>query len=162
MTSHTGVPGPRTNANTGRIAFRDGFGGVATRRPTALVVENDFGSKVALTALLERVKMNVVAVASGHTALDALADRDDIAIVLMDIMMPIMDGYETMTVIRKRSRFADLPIIAVTAKDGVGERERCLAAGASDYVPKPVDTATLLAAVAAWMKPEEAAPATDW
>ena len=106
--------------------------------------------------------MSVVAVETGHTALDAFAERDDIAIVLMDIVMPIMDGYETMTAIRKRPRFAKLPIIAVTGKDTAGERERCIAAGASDYIPKPNDTPVLLSAIAAWMAPEEPTPSARW
>ena len=76
-------------------------------------------------------------------------------IVLMDIMMPVMDGYETMTEIRKRPRLTDLPIVAVTGKVADGERERCLAAGASDYIPKPVDTAELLEALSVWL------PGTD-
>ncbi len=86
--------------------------------------------------------------------MDVLAGRDDIAVVLMDIRMPIMDGYETMRAIRKLPRCADLSTIAVTAKDGVGERERCLDAGASDYIPKPIDTPELLTAIRAITKPQ--------
>ncbi len=95
------------------------------------------GSKLALAALLKRIRLSVVAVESGHTALDALAERDDIAIVLMDILMPI---------------------IAVTGKDTAGERARCIAAGASDYIAKPIDTPVLLTAIATSMTPEEPAP----
>jgi CheY-like chemotaxis protein len=114
---------------------------------TALVVEDDYGSRLALTALLKRGRLTVVAADSGQAALDTLEQRDDVGIVLMDIMMPVMDGYQTMTAIRERPRHADLPIIAVTAKDGQGEREWCLAAGASHYLPKPVEAAKLLTAV---------------
>jgi CheY-like chemotaxis protein len=67
----------------------------------------------------------------------------------MDVMMPIMDGYETMRAIRERPRLAALPIIAVTAKDSAGERERCIEAGASQFIPKPIDTSELLSAIAA-------------
>jgi len=108
--------------------LRPGFGGRAAADTLALVVEDDYGSRVALTALLERIKVAVVAADSGHAGLDVLAQRNDIAFVLMDIMMPIMDGYDTMRAVRKLPRYADLPIIAVTAKDGAGERERCIEA----------------------------------
>ncbi len=117
---------------------------------TALIVDDDFRNIFALTALLERGGLTVVPAQSGQEALAILEGRDDIDIVLMDIMMPVMNGYEAMTAIRSRPRFADLPILAVTGKVVGGERERCLAAGASDYIPKPVDTAELLAALAAW------------
>jgi CheY-like chemotaxis protein len=132
-----------------RTAFRAGFGGPSQADTTALVVEDDYHSKIALTALLERLKVTVVAADSGHAALDVLAERDDIAFVLMDVMMPIMDGYETMRAIRERPRLAALPIIAVTAKDSAGERERCIEAGASQFIPKPIDTSELLSAIAA-------------
>jgi CheY-like chemotaxis protein len=131
-----------------RRAFRAGFGGYAQAATTALVVEDNHGSKLALTALLERNKVTVIATDSGHGALDVLAERDDIAFVLMDVAMPIMDGYETMRAIRERPRHAALPIIAVTARDAAGERERCIEAGASEYISKPIDTEELLAAIA--------------
>jgi CheY-like chemotaxis protein len=145
-----------------RTAFRPGFGGPAPADRTALVVENDYGSRTAMTALLERVRLTVVAAESGHSALDVLAERDDIAVVLIDIMMPIMDGYETMRAVRKLPRYAELPIIAVTAKDGIGERERCLEAGASGFITKPVDTAELLATIGACTAPGGPPPTTDW
>jgi CheY-like chemotaxis protein len=119
----------------------------AAHGTTALVVEDDFRSRLALTALLERGRLTVVEANSGPAALETLQERDDVGIVLMDIMMPVMDGYETMTAIREQPQHADLPIIAVTAKDGQGERERCLAAGATHYLPKPVEAAKLLTAV---------------
>jgi CheY-like chemotaxis protein len=82
-----------------------------------------------------------------------LDERSDIQIVLMDIMMPVMNGYETMAEIRSRPQYAELPIIAVTSKVMGKERERCLAAGASDYMPKPVDTAELLAVLDRFLEP---------
>jgi CheY-like chemotaxis protein len=91
--------------------------------------------------------MTVVAADSGPGALDILEHRVDIGIVLMDIMMPVMDGYEAIAAIRKRPQSAELPIIAVSGKVVAGERERCIAAGASDYIPKPIDTAALLTAI---------------
>ena len=115
-----------------------------------LLVDDEFRNIFALTALLERGAMEVLAAQSGPEALTMLEDHDDVDIVLMDIMMPGMDGYETMTAIRDRPEHAQLPIVAVTGKVVGGERERCLAAGASDYIPKPVDTAQLLAALHDW------------
>jgi CheY-like chemotaxis protein len=115
-----------------------------------LIVDDDFRNIFALTALLERGKLDVVAAESGPDALAILEQRSDIDIVLMDIMMPGMDGYETMEAIRRLPRLAELPIIAVTGKVVGGERARCLAAGASDYIPKPVDTAELLEALNQW------------
>ena len=133
----TAPDGPHSNA------------GVASGR-TVLIVDDDFRNIFALTALLERGKMHVVAAQSGAAALAILEQRSDIDLVLMDIMMPVMNGYETMTAIRQRPQWAELPIIAVTGKVVGGERERCITAGASDYIPKPVDTAELLAALSEW------------
>ena len=116
---------------------------------TVLVVDDDFRNVFAMTALLERAQANVVSAQSGAEALATL-ERANVDIVLMDIMMPVMNGYQTMMEIRKNPRFANLPIVAVTGKVVGGERERCLAAGASDYIPKPVDTGELLAALSNW------------
>ncbi len=118
-----------------------------------LVVDDHFPNVFALTALLERGHMIVVPAQSGPEALAILDRDDDIDVVLMDIMMPVMDGYQTMTAIRTREKYADLPIIAVTGKVVGSERERCIAAGASDYIPKPVDTSSLLDALAIWLQP---------
>jgi CheY-like chemotaxis protein len=95
--------------------------------------------------------MTVHAAASGADALESLEQHADIDIVLMDIMMPIMDGYQTMAAIRERREYRDLPIVAVTATETDGEHERCLAAGASTYLPKPINTAELLAAISHWL-----------
>ncbi|CAN5369417.1 hypothetical protein BH09ACT10_BH09ACT10_29070 [soil metagenome] len=118
---------------------------------TVLVVDDDFRNIFALTALLERGGAKVLAAESGVAALNLLDARSDIDVVLMDIMMPVMNGYETMTAIRERPQLVDLPVIAVTAKVIGGERERCIAAGASDYIPKPINTATLLSALGKWV-----------
>jgi CheY-like chemotaxis protein len=88
---------------------------------------------------------------SGPAAISMLAQTPDIDIVLMDIMMPIMDGYETIRAIRAFDDFKRLPIIAVTAKVVSGERQRCIDAGANDFVPKPIDSAELLAALGPWL-----------
>ncbi len=118
-----------------------------------LVVDDDFRNLFALTALLERSRANVLTAESGQDALALLVDGGGaVDIVLMDIMMPIMDGYETIRAIRGLDGLGDLPIIAVTGKVVSGERERCIAAGANDYVPKPVDTNELMTALEPWLQ----------
>jgi CheY-like chemotaxis protein len=132
---------PVTNA-------RDRFFEGAAAGATALIVEDDYRNCFALTALLNRGKMIVVTADSGPRALHMLERAGGVGIVLMDIMMPAMDGYETMRAIRERRQSAEIPIIAIT---GNGERDRCIAAGASAYIPKPVDTTVLLTAVSYWL-----------
>jgi CheY-like chemotaxis protein len=118
---------------------------------TVLVVDDDFRNIFAMTALLERAHATVTSAESGAEALAALQRNPDVDIVLMDIMMPVMDGYETMRAIRKLSGFDGLPIVAVTGKAAAGERQRCLDAGADDYIPKPVNTGELLSALKPWL-----------
>jgi CheY-like chemotaxis protein len=123
------------------------------RGTKVLVVDDDMRNIFALTALLERSAAEVVHAQSGFAALEILEQHRDVSVVLMDIMMPIMDGYETIRAIRSSGHSSRLPIIAVTGKAVGGERQRCLAAGADDYVPKPVNSAQLLAALAPWVSP---------
>jgi CheY-like chemotaxis protein len=117
----------------------------------ALIVDDDSRNIFAMTSLLERNGMQVMAAESGPEAIDMLDRQPDVDIVLMDIMMPEMDGYETTQQIRQRARFRNLPVIAVTAKAMKGDREKCLAAGASDYVTKPIDPEQLLSLMRAWL-----------
>src|SRR6188768_323133 len=116
-----------------------------------LVVDDDVRNIFALNSVLERHKMDVVSATTGQDAINLLEQNDDIALVLMDVMMPEMDGYETMRRIRSRAEFRRLPIIALTAKAMKGDREKCLEAGASDYVAKPVNTEQLLSLVRMWL-----------
>jgi signal transduction histidine kinase len=116
-----------------------------------LVVDDDFRNLFAMNALLERGRADVSVAENGAEALAALEAKPDIEIVLMDIMMPGMDGYDTIRAIRAIERFVSLPIIAVTGKVVQGERQRCLNAGANDYIPKPVETAQLIAALTPWL-----------
>jgi len=109
-----------------------------------LVVDDDFANSLSMTVLLERAHAEVTVAESGPAALAALDSVPGIAIVLMDVMMPFMDGYETIRAIRALDAFNALPIIAVTGKVVPGEHQRCVEAGANDYVPKPVDTVELL------------------
>jgi CheY-like chemotaxis protein len=116
-----------------------------------LVVDDDIRNIFALNSLLERHNMQVVSANNGQDAIRVIEGTPDLALVLMDIMMPAMDGYETMRRIRAKSEFRRLPIIALTAKAMKGDREKCLEAGASDYVAKPVNTEQLLSLVRMWL-----------
>jgi hypothetical protein len=122
---------------------------------TVLVVDDDMRNIYALSSVLEVSQMNVVCAQDGRKALDELAANPAIDLVLMDIMMPEMDGYQALREIRKMERFSSLPIIAVTAKAMPGDRERCIEAGASDYISKPVDPARLLSLLRVWLRPKE-------
>jgi len=116
-----------------------------------LVVDDDVRNIFALSSVLERRGMTVLTAGTGREAIATLDSTHDLAIVLMDIMMPEMDGYETMQVIRQNPAFQRLPIIALTAKAMKGDREKCLEAGASDYLAKPVNTEQLLSALRMWL-----------
>jgi two-component system chemotaxis sensor kinase CheA len=118
-----------------------------------LVIDDDFRNVFALTALLERGGAEVVVAEGGAAALAVLEQTPDIGLVLTDIMMPGMDGYDTMRGIRALDKFTTVPIIAVTGKVVPGEWQRCIEAGANDYVPKPVDTAHLITAIGPWLSP---------
>jgi HAMP domain-containing protein/CheY-like chemotaxis protein/signal transduction histidine kinase len=116
-----------------------------------LLVDDDARNIFALSSVLERRGMKVLTATTGNEAIQLLDSNADIAIVLMDIMMPDMDGYQTMEQIRKNANFRRLPIIALTAKAMKGDREKCLDAGASDYLAKPVNTEQLLSALRSWL-----------
>jgi HAMP domain-containing protein/CheY-like chemotaxis protein/signal transduction histidine kinase len=117
----------------------------------ALIVDDDVRNIYALTSLLEHQKMNVHYAESGSDGISVLEDNPDIDVVLMDVMMPVMDGYEAMRRIREDERFSDLPIIALTAKAMKGDREKCIQAGASDYITKPVDSQQLISLLRVWL-----------
>ena len=123
------------------------------RDKKVLIVDDDVRNIFALNSVLERRGMRVVSATNGTDAVELIESSDDLALVLMDVMMPEMDGYETMRRIRSDARFRMLPIIALTAKAMKGDREKCLEAGASDYVAKPVDTGQLLSLVRMWLHP---------
>jgi CheY-like chemotaxis protein len=116
-----------------------------------LVVDDDARNIFALASLLENQEMEVITATSGCMALEIVARTPDLSIVLMDIMMPDMDGYETIRNIREEPRFSTLPILALTAKAMAGDREKCLDAGASDYISKPVNTDQLLSLMRVWL-----------
>ncbi len=116
-----------------------------------LVVDDDVRNIFALSSVLERRRMNVLTASTGREAIEILESIPDVAIVLMDIMMPEMDGYQTIQAIRAKPNFRRLPIIALTAKAMKGDREKCLEAGASEYLAKPVNTEQLLSALRMWL-----------
>ena len=118
---------------------------------TVLLVDDDARNIFALSSVLERRGMKVLTATTGSEAIAHLENQSDLAIVLMDIMMPEMDGYQTIAKIRENPAYRRLPIVALTAKAMKGDREKCLEAGASDYLAKPVNTDQLLAALRMWL-----------
>ncbi|MFI9559693.1 HAMP domain-containing protein [Nonomuraea endophytica] len=116
-----------------------------------LIVDDDIRNVFALTSVLERHGSTVVYAENGREGIEQLERNEDVALVLMDIMMPEMDGWATTSAIRRMPQFADLPIIALTAKVMRGDREKSIASGASDYVPKPVDVDRLLERLRGWL-----------
>jgi CheY-like chemotaxis protein/HAMP domain-containing protein len=116
-----------------------------------LVVDDDVRNIFALSSVLERHGMHVVIATNGQEGINVLTQTPDVSLALMDIMMPGMDGYETMRRIRQMPRFRRMPIIALTAKAMKGDREKCLEAGASDYIAKPVDTGQLVSLLRTWL-----------
>ena len=118
---------------------------------TVLIVDDDVRNLFALTTVLEAHRMRLTTAENGQDALKLLEQMPDCNVVLMDIMMPEMDGYETMRAIRKQAKFKSLPILALTAKAMKGDREKCLAAGANDYIAKPVEPEQLLSLLRLWL-----------
>ncbi|WP_033314535.1 HAMP domain-containing protein [Streptomyces iakyrus] len=135
-------PAPRSNRGIR-------FGG-----QKVLIVDDDIRNVFALTSVLEQHGLSVLYAENGREGIEVLEQHDDVAVVLMDIMMPEMDGYATTTAIRRMPQFAGLPIIALTAKAMKGDREKAIESGASDYVTKPVDPDHLLAVMDQWMRGE--------
>ncbi|NUS08065.1 MAG: response regulator, partial [Nonomuraea sp.] len=119
-----------------------------------LIVDDDIRNVYALTHVLGRLGMEIVYAENGREGIEALEREEDISLVLMDVMMPEMDGYETLAAVREMPRFTDLPIIALTAKAMPGDREKTISCGASDYVPKPVDLDHLLEVMRGWLAGE--------
>ncbi len=118
---------------------------------TILIADDDVRNIFSLTKILEKYKVNVISAVNGREALEQLYKHPEVSIVLMDIMMPEMDGYETIQKIRQTAAYKNLPIISVTAKAMTGDREKCIQAGASDYISKPIDKDQLLSLLRVWL-----------
>ncbi|MDD2468126.1 MAG: response regulator, partial [Desulfobulbus sp.] len=116
-----------------------------------LVVDDDMRTTFTVSHLLAERGMKPIKAGNGEKALLQLEEQPDIDLVLMDIMMPVMDGYETIRRIRSQERFRNLPIIAITAKAMLEDREKCLDAGANDYLPKPLDQSRLFSMMRVWL-----------
>jgi CheY-like chemotaxis protein len=138
-------------AETGTRVLAEAEGHEALRGRRVLVIDDDTRNVFAITSTLELAGMTVTQAADGRKGIEALLTADDTDLILMDVMMPEMDGYATMNKIRQMPAFATLPIIAVTARAMPGDKEKSIAAGASDYVTKPVDTGELLACMERWL-----------
>ena len=116
-----------------------------------LLVEDDASVRDAVAASLRDEGYAVATAADGQEAINLVENTEDLSLVLMDVMMPEMDGYETMRAIRARPEFQSLPIIALTAKAMKGDRENCIDAGASDYIAKPAEPEQLLSLLRVWL-----------
>ena len=116
-----------------------------------LIVDDDIRNIFAITSLLETYEMKVIHAENGKEGLDIIENTHDINVIIMDIMMPEMDGYETIRKIRQIQHFRKLPIIALTAKAMKGDRQKCIMAGASDYITKPVDSKKLASLLRVWL-----------
>ncbi|MFE6774713.1 HAMP domain-containing protein [Streptomyces sp. NPDC057702] len=139
---------------SGQDLVADPGGGNGFDGEKVLIVDDDIRNVFALTSVLEQHGLQVLYAENGREGIEVLEQHDDVVLVLMDIMMPEMDGYATTAAIRRMPQFAGLPIVALTAKAMKGDREKSIEAGASDYVTKPVDTDHLLTVMKHWMRVE--------
>ncbi|MFE2516537.1 HAMP domain-containing protein [Streptomyces mirabilis] len=158
-----GLPGPNGAAGASQEQWAAGGQQEGTPQPRrgirfegekVLIVDDDIRNVFALTSVLEQHGLSVLYAENGREGIEVLEQHDDVTVVLMDIMMPEMDGYATTTAIRRMPQFAGLPIIALTAKAMKGDREKAIESGASDYVTKPVDPDHLLSVMEQWMREE--------
>jgi CheY-like chemotaxis protein len=123
----------------------------ALKNKSVLIVDDDMRNIFALSSALQEYDFQIEIANNGHEALRKLDSNPDTDIVLMDIMMPEMDGYEAMSEIRKQNRFSKLPIIALTAKAMKNDREKCIEAGANDYISKPIEVDKLISMMRVWL-----------
>ncbi|MER5720301.1 HAMP domain-containing protein [Streptomyces sp. NPDC002132] len=145
---------PEQWAPVGQESTRHTHRGIRFGGEKVLIVDDDIRNVFALTSVLEQHGLSVLYAENGREGIEVLEQHDDVAVVLMDIMMPEMDGYATTTAIRRMPQFSGLPIVALTAKAMKGDREKAIESGASDYVTKPVDPDHLLSVMEQWMREE--------
>jgi CheY-like chemotaxis protein len=143
------APGALPSGSRALLASRAGDRGLANRK--ILIVDDDVRNVFALSGALEQCGMTVLTAEDGKEGIEVLQENPDIEAVLMDIMMPGLDGYDTIRIIRGLEQFKELPIIAVTARAMKGDREKCIAAGASDYIAKPVNVEQLGSLLRVWL-----------
>jgi tubulin-specific chaperone A len=118
---------------------------------TIMIVDDDMRNVFALSSVLESYNVSIVIGKNGREGIEKLKANPHIDLIMMDIMMPEMDGYEAMRLIRSEAKYKKLPIIALTAKAMKDDREKCLAAGANEYLTKPVDSAKLISLLRVWL-----------
>ncbi|MEB0248794.1 response regulator, partial [Mucilaginibacter sp. 5B2] len=147
--SESGAAAPNLSMGKAKTTTTNGKDSIKGKK--VLVVDDDMRNIFALSSALESYELNVVIANDGEEAIAKLEEDADIDIVLMDIMMPKMDGYEATRHIRKQNKWAKLPVIALTAKAMKDDREKCIAAGANDYITKPVDIDRLIALMQMWL-----------
>ena len=121
------------------------------RDKTVLIVDDEKNNVFALGSYLETLDMKITTATNGAEAIEIMEKNPKPDIVLMDMMMPVMDGYEALEIMKRRYELKDIPVIAVTAKAMKGDQERCLAAGAWDYISKPVDIKLLIEKISCWI-----------
>jgi CheY-like chemotaxis protein len=124
---------------------------VALAGAKVLIIDDDIRNVFALTSFLESLEMEVIYALEGKAGVDALRSHPDVEVVLLDMMMPQMDGYETTRAIRRMPQYARLPVITVTARAMQGDREKSIDAGATDYITKPIDIEELLNCMERWL-----------
>jgi two-component system chemotaxis sensor kinase CheA len=124
------------------------------KNKTVLIVDDDDRNIFALTNYLEILDMNVFTAGNGEEAIELLRLESNIEIILLDMMMPVMDGFDTLKVLRTNDKLRKIPVIAVTARAMKGDQEKCLAAGASDYISKPIDLKIFVEKMMYWLQPE--------
>jgi CheY-like chemotaxis protein len=121
------------------------------KNKSVLIVDDDERNRFALSTYLDMLEMKVFTATDGQAAMNILKSGSDIDVVLLDIMMPVMDGYEVLRMMRKDLSLKDIPVIAVTARAMIGDEAKCMEAGASDYIPKPIDLKKFVSKLAKWL-----------
>jgi CheY-like chemotaxis protein len=121
------------------------------RNKSVLIVDDDERNRYALSSYLDMLEMTVLTANDGASAMTLLRSGQPVDLILLDIMMPVMDGYEMLRLLRRDEALKDIPVIAVTAKAMKGDDVKCLEAGASDYIPKPIDLKSFISKMAKWL-----------